>query len=451
MKATTQQIYDLLTGEYFEGLEEKLNTNVAKMGSLEYVRNEFSSSDLIRELPQLVDILLMNISKEDSSYFDSLPFNVRQTLASIIGEINSHLSQLYQGSNTLAQLIDRAEQLKANIINWRLDFKAKKIPLFDAKIKQYNELTTRLNELINELSSTEENQKTYNELIEKIKETESVLLKKEGEAESSLNDVLEKQEQITRSLEQSSILLKDIKAYLEQANQDATIISGVKIKTNEFIEKVDEYIQNMELISVKTEKSVNEFTLKTTEIISRNETQTQEIDNQLGKAVGVSLYKSFDARKTSLNTGLNYWLIALALATVSFIGVSIWIFNGISKIAEEPILFAMKLAVSFPLLFIIGFVSSRYAKERRLIEEYAFKSSVALALKPYADLIENDGSDEKYREFLIKTIENIFEAPTDKVFGGDKKYVKDDKFDLKGVDDLLELLKKAKETLTPKP
>ena len=78
----------------------------------------------------------------------------------------------------------------------------------------------------------------------------------------------------------------------------------------------------------------------------------------------------------------------------------------------------LKFALSSPAIYMLCFFTDRYAKTRRLIEEYAFKSTISLALKPYFDLVKSlDGEEEeKDKNFLIAVIGNIFTTPTDKVF-----------------------------------
>lgn len=447
MKATTQQIADLLKNEIFKDIEKHLDEGISRFGLIEFSRNEITSEELIRELPRLIDTLRMT-AIEDNIFFDSLPFNVRQNFLTLLNDIYSFIVQIQQGTNQYPSLIDRYDSLRANILSWRLDIKTKTIPLYSAKIKQYNELTEQLHKLIEEIQYTEESRKLYDELVGKIEKTEETLQAREEAAEKSVTEISQYREQVLKDSEEMKALVLEIKKILEQSNSDFKEIDDIKDSLVEFIDKVEKYLKQMTDTTTKIENNVKEYSDKTTAIIKKNEEQTKEIDNQLGKATGVSLFKSFQARRKSLNTGLNNWLIALGVSTAGFIGVSVWIFYDVSEKVFDPLFFGMKIAISLPLLFVIGFVSSRYTKERRLVEEYAFKASVALALKPYADLIEKDESDEKYREFLIKTIENIFDAPTDKVFGLDKKlHVKEDKFNLAGLNEMVDTVKKIKETL----
>lgn len=83
--------------------------------------------------------------------------------------------------------------------------------------------------------------------------------------------------------------------------------------------------------------------------------------------------------------------------------------------------------MTIPLAFLITFCTVQYSRERRLEEEYAFKSSISVSLNPYRDLIQTilDKEDKtemsKYTEFVIESVRNVFTPPTDKIFENEKK------------------------------
>ena len=81
------------------------------------------------------------------------------------------------------------------------------------------------------------------------------------------------------------------------------------------------------------------------------------------------------------------------------------------------------------MIYAIAFCNMQYSRERKLEEEYAFKSSVSISLDPYQKLVAglidkgNPAEMARYAEFVIQSINRIFTSPTDPVFadvGGDK-------------------------------
>lgn len=89
--------------------------------------------------------------------------------------------------------------------------------------------------------------------------------------------------------------------------------------------------------------------------------------------------------------------------------------------------FYIKLSLSLPIIYAIAFCTVQYSRERKLEEEYAFKSNISISLIPYQELVSKLVSNdtptekEKYTAFIIESISKVFTSPTDKVFEDEKK------------------------------
>jgi hypothetical protein len=89
-------------------------------------------------------------------------------------------------------------------------------------------------------------------------------------------------------------------------------------------------------------------------------------------------------------------------------------------------LFFMKLSISLPIIFAITFCSVQYSRERRLEEEYAFKSTISISLEPYqklvSQMVNHEDADEKakYTAFIISSINRVFTSPTGLVFDAEE-------------------------------
>ncbi|NOR55536.1 MAG: hypothetical protein GQ531_04955 [Sulfurovum sp.] len=452
MKATTTQIYDLITSTNFESIKQKLVSKVDEHNWTIPDRQEYTYNELINDLPDYVDFIRQNI--EDNS-FDSLPLSTRQQIHQVINQINSHLANIYANHQQFANLQDLTQSLMIIVRTNRLDFEARRIPRYKEKIKEYKDLIEELNSLNTTLSTTKTKQDELEEVLTRAEDIISDLnihteraKKSEEEIGSKLENTKDVYNQIGALLETIKENKENIIEILKEAKSSNSSIEEVEGDINTFHSKIDEYETKMSKFIKDTEETITLFETNTDEIIKTNESQQEEIDNQLNKAVGASLFSTFATRKDELNENLNKWLGALAVILAVIIGLSVWIAVDIISIDTNWYKVGIKIAVSFPLIYMLVFISSRYTKERRLVEEYAFKSTISLALTPYADLIkkvEEEGTDSKYRDFLISSIENIFSAPTDKAFGFNKHSNTDkDKNNAKVVDDVLNLINKAK-------
>ena len=65
-------------------------------------------------------------------------------------------------------------------------------------------------------------------------------------------------------------------------------------------------------------------------------------------------------------------------------GIFIW---SLQYVHEYNAAFFLKLSISIPLIYGIAFCNVQYARERRLEEEYAFKSNISISLDPYQKLV----------------------------------------------------------------
>jgi hypothetical protein len=152
-----------------------------------------------------------------------------------------------------------------------------------------------------------------------------------------------------------------------------------------------------------------------------------QIRNQLQQATGFTLFGAFQARQNALVTAKKIWVGAIIVLLVVSAGVTIWIAYEAQSYTAGSLAFWVKLSITIPLGFAISFCAVQYGRERRLEEEYAFKSSISVSLNPYRDLVlsileKNGNLDQgKYTEFVIESVKNVFTPPTERVFDAQKK------------------------------
>ena len=477
MKNITQQIYDIITNENFNNVADKLEEKVSANNWTIPERNEFSYEELLIELPDAIDILKQNI--EDGN-FDSLPYNTRNSILQLVRSINTALSNIYNNNQQFASAQDHTQNLIGSIRTNRLDFEARRIPRYREKISEYRELINNLSEAKLLIENIKEEDEYLSHLKENAEQTINRINTILEEASEKKSSILQHFEASQETLNQINALLETIKEnkenilrILEDANSSKQTVSDIENYIVKYYENIEESKNKLKEIISKTQEEVIEYSNRTEDIIKRNEEQTQEIDKQLQKAVGVSLFSTFEARKKQLSIASNLWLllIIISVAITVYLSYSIisdflnnvhqyeqvsktgWSIEKNSGMLSRPIAkldidwmwIVLKLTLLLPLIYLISFATSRYSKERRLVEEYAFKSTISLALKPYSDLvqkIESGEVDSKYGDFLISSIESIFSVPTDKAFGSNQKESKD--LSLKNIDEVMKLIDKIK-------
>lgn len=357
----------------------------------------------------------------------------KQSNSQIQEEIKCTETSIEDLKNQLGILTSEAQTYKKDIEN--------KITELDTKIEEWmDENTDYLDNKKNEIKNTLESAQEYVE--EKQNNMDSIY-------DSTLEDFEDKKVELTKLVKEYESNADISTNKLDRLNTEA-INSNSRIKQIEadstvFKETIDEYIENMQESTKNINKHIADCQDKTAEIFEKNDRLTESIEEQLQKATGISLFHTFQKRKEDLEKTQNGWLAGIIVSILILIGISIWVMVALQHIpTNTPIDWfkdvILKFALSSPAIYMLCFFTDRYAKTRRLVEEYAFKSTISLALKPYFDLVKGlDGNEEeKDKNFLIAVIGSIFTTPTDKVFRTtEKQYTLDFSSYYKSISDII--------------
>jgi hypothetical protein len=99
------------------------------------------------------------------------------------------------------------------------------------------------------------------------------------------------------------------------------------------------------------------------------------------------------------------------------------LFRGVG----ETTVLVSKISLLIPASAALWFTASNHNRERKLLEEYAFKSSISLSLDSYRKVLNEELSDEeqsRISEFLIDSMEKIYSSPLENISkhppGGDE-------------------------------
>lgn len=200
-----------------------------------------------------------------------------------------------------------------------------------------------------------------------------------------------------------------------------TSSSKVLTETTEKVAELEAQLTN------RSDETIGANQKKTDDLISDLVKLKDQIREQIQQATGFQLFGAFQSRQNEIAKSKNIWVYAIATLVVISAGVTVWIAHEAQFYNANSFAFWVKLSLTVPLGYAITFCTVQYGRERRLEEEYAFKSSVSVSLNPYRDMVlsilEKDGNldQSKYTDFVISSVMNVFTPPTDKVFDTEKK------------------------------
>jgi chromosome segregation ATPase len=247
-------------------------------------------------------------------------------------------------------------------------------------------------------------------------------------------------EKLTNEVNSNALETKEALSKLSSETQTATSNFQAEIET-----KLEATLEQVGTASSKlhadAQAKLGELETKlnqrSSETIETNQKKTEvlidelaklkdQIREQIQQATGFQLFGAFQSRQNEIAKSKNRWVWAIAALVVISAGVTIWIAHEAQYYSVNSFAFWVKLSLTVPLGFALTFCTVQYSRERRLEEEYAFKSSISVSLNPYRELIqsivERGGTDlSKYTDFVIDSVRNVFTPPTDKVFEREKK------------------------------
>ncbi len=388
-----------------------------------------------------------NSNNETKSSLEEQLKNSNSEAEKLIQELKSKNSEYNELLEKLKEEKEKIDNILSEINTTNQTFKND----IDGKLEDYSNKFTTINSEIDTLkTSSEETFKTldtqYNALVEKYKTDANAKISEMATKVDEMSDKLDEEnnefhkfittnktdyeqqyEKIKNLVSQyqasTTESLTSIKARLDEATTNAEKIKQIEAQSKVFKDTLDEYIKNMTSKTEEIENKTKQYSDDTQAIINTNKELTDEIKEQLQKATGESLFHMFQQRKIDLEKNQWKWLLGIIFAIAILIGFSIWIIHSLPTVSQNSNIdwfkdAIFKFTLSTPVIYLLYFLTDRYTKLRRLIEEYAFKSAISLALTPYFELVQglDDETQEKDKDFLIAVIGNIFKTPTDKVF-----------------------------------
>lgn len=136
-----------------------------------------------------------------------------------------------------------------------------------------------------------------------------------------------------------------------------------------------------------------------------------EVSKMMGFIADGTLSHSFHQRKNDVANSMGWWITA---AISSLILLVVWVsivFTCLSantgNVWADIIINTLK---SSPIAFLFAYALKQVSKEKSILEEYAYRESVALTLTAYLEQFENEDNVDK-KNLLSQTIEKLYTKP----------------------------------------
>ena len=244
-----------------------------------------------------------------------------------------------------------------------------------------------------------------------------------SELKKELDDKLAQANEFYKTIKQKSKSATDndslILSYLSSAEANKNTIETLKTNIANSEQKISDNIENyrkqFEEVITKNTRSLS-LIKEAEELQKKILSQKDTVENLIGAAADGSLGTHFKERKNQIQMNVITFTV---LVIASLVATTVWvciIFYGFDINNSDWVHFVINVLRTSPAWFLVWWLISRYTKERKLQEEYAFKSAIAMTMREHSKLLKNtDSGDVDKRDsqqiMLLKALENIYKNP----------------------------------------
>lgn len=400
-------------------------------------QNEGGITPFADAMATLSNVLAELRTAEAEGISDNMPAGLQNTINTRLTNLLTHLNQIQHGASAhIAPFTDEVDRLHMDIWAGGFRFRGKKPLGIESKLHQANQIARELERAREAAAAAEATLQKIKEESAAAEQSAASVNKRKAELDSQAPAIDEARAAVESANDNLSAQVQQMNQFVERASHQASTAEAhaqtaatAEKRVQAFVERTEaaeirledaitSARQGLEENSAGTKKFLDDSQANLGSLIDRLRVTEKDLQDKLSKATGVTLFHSFEARQKAISGKL--WLGAAAVILVAALGAA---FVLIWNTTAFNVAFFTRIGIVLPALFAIGFCLRQYGRERRLIEEYAFKSAISLSLQPYRELVlaaVHDLPPEKhdmYADFLVRSINSIFESPTERVFG----------------------------------
>lgn len=251
-----------------------------------------------------------------------------------------------------------------------------------------------------------------NTLIYEYSKSKDDLDNKINQASDFYNTIKEKAKSAT---DNDATILSCLTSSEANKNTIETLKTNIANSEQKISENIENYSKRFEEVITKNTRSLS-LIKEAEELQKKILSQKQEVENLIGAAADGSLGAHFKERKEQIRDNV---YIFLKIIIVSLLATCAWVwvvFKDFDINNSDWVHFVINVLRTLPAWFLVWWLIDRYTKERKLQEEYAFKSAIAMTMREHSKLLKNtDSGDIDKRDsqqiMLLKALENIYRNP----------------------------------------
>ena len=335
-------------------------------------------------------------------------------------KIKNQLNQIFQHLHNRNNhyVVSELESLKSLVRIWNIRVDKRKLEGFNDELERTREIKAKLD---NDLVAAKS-------LLTNLNVTYQRIQASKNQIDNCMSDLQRQQIEMKSILANEQVELTNIKEYVKAASNNEQIISQTLEKTNlfkktfdEFVARITEREDTLKKQAIETEKyneALNNYSIEYTNKLEEARALIEEAKSALNykNAEGLSA-----AYTTQLNEAKNRWRLAGWIAgAVFFLAITIligaWIIFGwgidTGNSTENQLLLNLIGRLSMVPFTIAGaiFCANQYTKQKNLIEDYAYKSTIAKSIIAFSEELRTK-DPERYAEYISTILKEIHQDP----------------------------------------
>jgi hypothetical protein len=368
LKPTSQQIQNTVSNceNNLESVVQYIKTN--NLNTLEY-----EETNIIDSILQLRSVLKILNEKCNDGEIDNISSLTRSQML-------SYLQTIYQ---------------------YLPNFNSNYSGYYQALIQYIN----LLYELILSKGLTKKDKFNYEQKLEKLLAKEIIYEKKLSELNQYI-ELLHKLETKTNKLESLSnnfekLTIPNFENLVSQTEESANKIESIRSNLYKFNETVESQIARNTIAQARVEKTSEDL-----------DSLKVRFEDLIPKSVGSSLYNTFNIRKEEFDKSKKmwFWWLLGSIVSLIFSTLAITYFFHADFSSGNIFIFFLRFFLTSPLIYFIIFCNRQYGRDKKLEEEYAFKSSMSLTSDLFRRLVAEE-QDTTTKDFIINTVKDIYTSP----------------------------------------
>lgn len=373
---------------------------------------EYSINSIIHTIQNLLGDVAFLVNAHNV-FLSTYTYSEREKIKNQLIQVSQHLH-----NRNNHHVVSALEELKILLRIWNVRIDKRKLEGFNDELEHTRQLKASIeNDMIDVKS-----------IMEKVNAAHEEILMHKEQLESCLGDIRKQQETLRIMQTDEQAELSSIKETLKTVSNNEQIISKNLEKTNlakkifdDFLQKISEresQLQQQESETSKYNDALKNFASDYAVKLEEAKILINEAKAALNykNAEGLSAAFSEQLEETKSKKNTIGWLAGAIIFLGITILIGVWIITGwwidTTASTENQMLLNLIGRLSMIPFTITGsiFCANQYTKQKNLIEDYAYKTTIAKSMVAFSEELRNK-DPERYAEYISTILKEIHQDP----------------------------------------